>query len=79
LRGDWRLRSQGIDKVPRSEISDGISTPDTSRRERDRGLREAMGERYLVVEVLSQELWREDPLAVARRCHDGAVEVSESG
>jgi hypothetical protein len=37
-----------------------------------------MVERYLVVEVLSEELWRADPLAVARRCHDGAVEVLES-
>jgi 4-hydroxyphenylpyruvate dioxygenase len=33
---------------------------------------------YFVVEVLSQALWREDPLAVARRCHAGAVEVLES-
>lgn len=30
---------------------------------------------YFVVEVLSQALWREDPLAVARRCHAGAVKV----
>jgi 4-hydroxyphenylpyruvate dioxygenase len=30
---------------------------------------------YFVVEVLSQELWREDPLEVARRCHAGAVKV----
>jgi hypothetical protein len=37
-----------------------------------------MVERYLVVEVPSEELWRADPLAVARRCHDGAVEVLES-
>ena len=33
---------------------------------------------YFVVEVLSQALWREDPLAVARRCHAGAVKVLES-
>lgn len=30
---------------------------------------------YFVIEVLSQELWRRDPLEVARRCYDGAVEV----
>jgi sugar phosphate isomerase/epimerase len=33
---------------------------------------------YFVVEVLSQALWRDDPLAVARRCHAGAVKVLES-
>ena len=33
---------------------------------------------YFVVEVLSQTLWREDPLTVARRCHAGAVKVLES-
>ena len=33
---------------------------------------------YFVVEVLSQALWREDPLEVARRCHAGAVKVLES-
>ena len=33
---------------------------------------------YFVVEVLSQALWREDPLTVARRCHAGAVKVLES-
>jgi sugar phosphate isomerase/epimerase len=33
---------------------------------------------YFVVEVLSQTLWREDPLSVARRCHAGAVKVLES-
>lgn len=33
---------------------------------------------YFVVEVLSPELWRKDPLAVARRCHAGAVKVPES-
>jgi sugar phosphate isomerase/epimerase len=33
---------------------------------------------FFVVEVLSQALWREDPLAVARRCHAGAVKVLES-
>jgi len=32
-------------------------------------------EGYFVVEVLSQQLWREDPLEVARRCHAGAVKV----
>jgi 4-hydroxyphenylpyruvate dioxygenase len=30
---------------------------------------------YFVVEVLSQTLWREDPLAVAQRCHAGAMKV----
>ena len=30
---------------------------------------------YFVVEVLSQGLWRENPLEVARRCHAGAVKV----
>ena len=30
-------------------------------------------EGYFVVEVLSQELWREDPLEVARRCHAGST------
>lgn len=30
---------------------------------------------YFVVEVLSQLLWREDLLEVARRCHAGAVKV----
>ena len=30
---------------------------------------------YFVVEVLSQTLWREDPLAVAPRCHAGAMKV----
>jgi sugar phosphate isomerase/epimerase len=29
----------------------------------------------LVVEVLSPTLWREDPLAVAQRCHAGAMKV----
>jgi hypothetical protein len=33
---------------------------------------------YVVVEVLSQTLWREDPLTVARRCHAGALKVLES-
>jgi sugar phosphate isomerase/epimerase len=33
---------------------------------------------YFVVEVLSQALWRDDPLAVARRCQAGAVKVLES-
>jgi sugar phosphate isomerase/epimerase len=33
---------------------------------------------YFVVEVLSQALWRDSPLAVARRCHAGAVKVLES-
>jgi sugar phosphate isomerase/epimerase len=33
---------------------------------------------YFVVEVLSQSLWREEPLAVARRCHAGAVRILES-
>jgi sugar phosphate isomerase/epimerase len=33
---------------------------------------------YLVVEVLSQPLWREDPLVVAQRCHAGAVGLLES-
>jgi 4-hydroxyphenylpyruvate dioxygenase len=33
---------------------------------------------YFVVEVLSQALWREDPLTFARRCHAGAVKVLES-
>jgi sugar phosphate isomerase/epimerase len=33
---------------------------------------------YFVVEILSQALWREDPLAVARRCHAGAITVLES-
>jgi sugar phosphate isomerase/epimerase len=32
-------------------------------------------EGYFVVEVLSQQLWRDDPLEVARRCHAGAVKV----
>jgi sugar phosphate isomerase/epimerase len=31
-----------------------------------------------VVEVLSQALWREDPLEVARRCHAGALKVLAS-
>ena len=30
---------------------------------------------YFVVEVLSQTRWREDPLAVAPRCHAGAMKV----
>lgn len=30
---------------------------------------------YFVVEVPSQTLWREDPLAVAPRCHAGAMKV----
>jgi hypothetical protein len=30
---------------------------------------------YFVVEVLSQSLWREDPLDVARRCHPGALQI----
>ena len=30
---------------------------------------------YSVVEALSQTLWREDPLAVAQRCHAGAMKV----
>jgi sugar phosphate isomerase/epimerase len=33
---------------------------------------------YFVVEVLSQTLWREEPLTVARRCHAGALKVLES-
>jgi sugar phosphate isomerase/epimerase len=33
---------------------------------------------HFVVEVLSQTLWREDPLTVARRCHAGAMKVLES-
>jgi 2-keto-myo-inositol isomerase len=33
---------------------------------------------YFVVEVLSQPLWREDPLDIARRCHAGAVKVLDS-
>jgi hypothetical protein len=32
---------------------------------------------YFVVEVLRQTLWRDAPLAVARRCHAGAVKVLE--
>jgi hypothetical protein len=31
-----------------------------------------------VVEILSQPLWREDPLDVARRCQAGGVEVLDS-
>ena len=30
---------------------------------------------YFVVEVLSQTLWREDPLTGAQRCHAGAMKV----
>ena len=30
---------------------------------------------YFVVEVLSQTLWRGDPLALAQRCHAGAMKV----
>ena len=30
---------------------------------------------YFVVEVLSQTLWRDDPLALAERCHAGATKV----
>jgi sugar phosphate isomerase/epimerase len=33
---------------------------------------------YFVVEVLSQTLWRGDPLDLARRCHAGAVRILES-
>jgi hypothetical protein len=68
----------GVDKVPRSEISDGISVPEARRRERDHDLRGAMDAGYFIVEILSQALWREDSLAVAQGCHDGAVEVLES-
>jgi hypothetical protein len=77
-RGVWWIRTQGVDKVPRSEISDGISVPKARRRERDHDLRGAMDAGYFIVEILSQALWREDSLAVAQGCHDGAVEVLES-
>jgi sugar phosphate isomerase/epimerase len=67
---------------PREEAHDDARLPpgegagplrDIVRRVLDKGFAG-----YFVVEVLNQALWREEPLAVARRCHAGAVKVLES-